>query len=271
MNDLMTINAKSCKKCSFCVEVCPNKIIKKDVAGKIVFDENRVHLCMGCGQCMAVCPTSSVNINGLTYGLDFRDLPKKALSPESFFDIMVSRRAVRNYKDKPVPKNLLEKIAEAIAMAPPSFPPLKTEIVIVQDTAIIRKSLPYMIELYDGLLKAIENPIARFVIKQKIGREKFLTVMNHIVPLMKYNLPALKNGTVDTITRNAQAMIIFHANKNTENYKQDIYISLTYGFLAAHALGLGACPMDIIPPAIERNKELRKLFCIPDSNEVVAS
>jgi hypothetical protein len=29
--------------------------------------------------------------------------------------------------------------------------------------------------------------------------------------------------------------------------------------------------MDIIPPAIERKAELRKLFCIPDQHEVVAA
>jgi ferredoxin len=94
-------------------------------------------------------------------------------------------------------------------------------------------------------------------------------LVHHVVPLMKNRLPELKMGVEDTITRNAPAMILFHANRNTENYKQDIYIALTYGFLAAHALGLGGSAMDIIPPPIEKNQELRKMFFIPDTNEVV--
>jgi hypothetical protein len=78
-------------------------------------------------------------------------------------------------------------------------------------------------------------------------------------------------GVEDTITRYAPAMIIFHANRDEENYEADIYIALTYGFLATHALGLGGSAMDIIPPTIERNRELRKMFLIPEKNRVVAS
>jgi len=65
-------------------------------------------------------------------------------------------------------------------------------------------------------------------------------------------------------------MIVFHAHRDAENYEADVYIALAYGFLAAHALGLGATPIDLIPPAIQNSPELRKLFSIPDSNVVVA-
>jgi len=40
-------------------------------------------------------------------------------------------------------------------------------------------------------------------------------------------------------------MIIFHANRNEENCREDIIIAATYGILAAHALGLGGSIMDI--------------------------
>jgi hypothetical protein len=41
--------------------------------------------------------------------------------------------------------------------------------------------------------------------------------------------------------------------------------------LAAHALGLGATIIELIPAAIDKEKKLRKLFSIPDNNVVVAS
>jgi hypothetical protein len=88
---------------------------------------------------------------------------------------------------------------------------------------------------------------------------------------MKSRLPELKMGVEDTITRYAPAMIVFHANRNVENYEADIYIALTYGFLAAHALGLGGSAMDLIPPAIQNSPMLRKMLLIPDNNVVVAS
>ena len=84
-------------------------------------------------------------------------------------------------------------------------------------------------------------------------------------------LPFLKSGTEDAITRGAKAMILFHANKDSDNYKEDIYIALAYGLLKAHSLGIGATAIDLIPEAVNKVPELRKMFHIPDNNEVVAS
>jgi len=73
------------------------------------------------------------------------------------------------------------------------------------------------------------------------------------------------------ITRDAQAMILFHANKQSDNYTADTFIALTYALLKAHSLGLGATAIDLIPPAIERTSILKQMFKIPLENEVVAS
>jgi nitroreductase len=182
-----------------------------------------------------------------------------------------TRRAIRNFKDKPVPRELLEKIVEAISSAPPGFPPLKNKIIVVQDSALIRDSLPNMVRLYDKLVAMMKKPINKFFIKKELGEKKFKTLQEHLIPLLISRLPALKNGTEDTITRNAPAMILFLADKDEEDISQDISIAATYGMLAAHSLGLGGSIMDLIPPAINKDNELRKLFCIPYNHEVVTS
>jgi len=272
MEKTININSETCKACALCGEVCPNKIMKKDPAtNRISLREDRLPLCLRCGQCMAICPTKSIVIDGLSYEKDFFEISETFSLENSFLTMIANRRAIRNFQDKPVPKELLEKIVQAIAFAPPSFPPIKTEIVVVQDAALIRKALPYMIEVYDFLVKAMSNPVMRLFIRQRVGKEKYNTIQNHVVPLLKSRLPELKTGVEDTITRSAPAMIIFHANRDQENYEADIYIALTYGFLAAHGLGLGGSAIDLIPPTIERNRELRKMFLIPEKNRVVAS
>ena len=271
MKNRISINAETCKACALCGEVCPNKIIIKEPPNRISFREDRLPLCLRCGQCMAVCPTKSILIDGLSYEKDFFEIPETFSLENPFLAMIATRRAIRNFQDKPVPKELLEKIVQAIAFAPPSFPPIKTEIVVVQDTALIRKALPYMIEVYDFLVKAMNNPLMRLFIRQRVGKETFNTIQNHVVPLMKSRLPELRTGVEDTITRCAPAMIIFHANRDEQNYEADIYIALTYGLLAAHGLGLGGAAIDLIPPTIERNRELRKMFLVPEKNRVVAS
>jgi nitroreductase/NAD-dependent dihydropyrimidine dehydrogenase PreA subunit len=268
---MYTVNQQTCKLCGTCSAICPNRIIKQDEQGRMFFLPERLAMCFRCGQCMAICPTRSVQVDGLSYERDFFDLPPRADGSTAFFDLIASRRAVRNFQEKPVPRELLEKIVDAISLAPPGFPPLKTELVVVQDTARIRQALPHMIQVYDFLVKAMHNPIGRQVVRSHLDAERFNTLRQHVIPLLEKRLPELKSGAEDTITRNAPAMILFHANRKAENYRADIYIAVTYGFLAAHALGLGGAAMDLIPPAIEQNKTLRALFGLADSQEVVAS
>jgi nitroreductase/NAD-dependent dihydropyrimidine dehydrogenase PreA subunit len=264
------INTTLCKSCGICVEICPNKVFRQE-NGQTSIIKERIPLCFTCGQCMAICAAEAVTVEGYTYEKNFYTLPEPTSYEKSFLDLIRSRRAVRSFLDKPVPRELLEKIAEAISMAPPGLPPVKTEITIVQNTDLIRKSLPYMIEDYDFLYKGMHNPLMRFFIKKQAGKEMFRVLESHIVPMMKERLPGLKAGTEDTITRYAPAMILFHANRNEILYKEDINIAVTYGFLAAHAFGLGGSAMTIIYPMIERNKVLRRLFSIPEANEVVGS
>lgn len=271
MGNIISINPETCKKCGLCSEVCPNKIIVKDHSGNMTARPDRSNLCFKCGQCMAVCSTQSIVVEGLSYEHDFFSLPEQTSHEKAFYDMIYTRRAIRNFKDKPVPMALLEKIVEAIGFAPPGFPPLKYKIVVVQNTELIRKALPVMIKFYDQLVKAMGNPVARFFIKKEVGKRKFMVMQGHLMPLLKSRLSELRQGTEDTITRYAPAMILFLADKREEDIRADIYIAAAYGMLAAHALGLGGSIMDLIPPAIERDKELRKLFCIPAEHEVVTS
>ncbi|MCG8569250.1 MAG: nitroreductase family protein [Spirochaetes bacterium] len=269
MNKTITINQGTCKICNLCGEVCPNKIIKS--GSTITYRDDRIDLCFKCGQCMAICPTESITIHGLSYEEDFFDLSDRKQYEDVFFDMIYTRRAVRNFQNKPVPKKILDKIINAISFAPPGFPPIKTQITVVSNPELIKKSLPYMIELYDSLVKIMKNPVIRYFIKNKVGKQKFKTMRNHLIPLLKTRLPELKNGVEDTLTRNAPAMILFHSDCNDEDITEDILIAATYGMLAAHSLGLGGSIMSIIPPAINKNKELRKMFNIPENNQVISS
>ncbi len=271
MENQISINRQSCNACGLCEEICPNRIMKKDGEARIVFRSDRLVLCMKCGQCMAICPSQSIAVSGLAYSRDFFPLPAGPVAEMPFLEMIRTRRAIRVFKQQPVPKELLAKVVQAISFAPPGFPPIRTEVIVVQDTAVIRQALPEMIKVYDSLMGLMSHPMGRFFVRRRIGEAKFKTLAQHVVPLMKSRLPELKQGSEDTITRYAPAMIVFHARRDAENYEEDIYIALTYGFLAAHALGLGATAIDLIAPAIQNSRALRKLFSIPDSNVVVAS
>jgi hypothetical protein len=121
--------------------------------------------------------------------------------------------------------------------------------------------------MYEQLIELDGNPLTRAVFKSKVGQETYDVLAEHVLPLMKMRMPGLKAGTEDSIARRAPALILFHA----AHHNEDIFIALAYGLLAAHSLGLGATAIGLIPPAIERDPELRKMFKIPPGNKVVAS
>jgi nitroreductase/NAD-dependent dihydropyrimidine dehydrogenase PreA subunit len=261
-----SVDLATCKKCHLCAEICPAGIIRADEEARFLAD--RIPMCIRCGQCMAACPTRSINIAGLSYERDFFELPQRKESwQEAFYDLVSSRRSIRNFQDRPVPRELLEKIVQAITFAPPGFTPLTVELTVVNNRELIRRAVPLMADMYNSLLKMQTNPVARAILKWKVGEDTYQVLNTHVLPLMKARMPGLKAGTEDTIARGAPTMILFHAPVRNE----DIFIALAYGLLAAHSLGLGACGIGLIPPAINRNPELRKMFKVPESNLVLAS
>jgi nitroreductase len=220
---------------------------------------------------MAICPTKSIHIEGLDYEKDFFDLSKDRMDGAAFVNLLASRRSVRVFQDRPVPREILERIIEIIAMAPLSYPPHKVEVTVVQNRDTIEKGLPHMVEAYENLLGWFAKPISRFFMRRKIKPETVTSLTEHLLPSLPFRVRDMKAGRDDTITRNAPAMLLFHAHRESGSHTEDIFIALTYGLLAAHALGLGATAIGMVPPVAERVPELRALFQIPPDNEVLAS
>ncbi|MBN1690689.1 MAG: nitroreductase family protein [Dehalococcoidia bacterium] len=261
-----TVDLTTCKKCHLCAGICPAGIIRADDEARFLAD--RIHLCIRCGQCMAACPTRSIFIEGLSYDKDFFPLPRREESWQRvFLDLISTRRSIRKFQDRPVPRDLLEKIVQAVTFAPPGFTPLTVELTVVNNRELIKSAVPLMAEMYDMLLKMQDNPESRAMLEKMVGKDTYQVLSEHVLPLMRARMPALKAGSEDTIARGAPCMILFHEPVHNE----DVFIALAYALLAAHSLGLGACAIGLIPPTINRNPELKKMFKVPAGNMVSAS
>jgi nitroreductase/NAD-dependent dihydropyrimidine dehydrogenase PreA subunit len=264
------IQQGTCKSCGRCIAVCPNMILEKNPEKKTTFNEAKLIYCIKCGQCMAVCATKSVSVEGLSYGSDIIELPEIKNDYGAFYNFLASRRSVRNFKDTPVPDNIIQKIIDIVSLAPFGSPDDKVEISVLNDRGKIEKALPYMSEFYGKLGEWMENPVVRQMMKSKLSEEKFNTIDHHLMPNIKRGHYSISNGN-DNITRNAPALLVFHADLTAGEHTEDSIIYATYAILAAHSLGLGAAIIGLVSPAINKSKELQELLNIPENHECVTS
>ena len=264
-----TINQETCKKCKACMEVCPCNCIGLRESNEMYFIPERESVCLHCGQCMCVCKTKSVNVCDYSYNKELFDLPETTIHYDQLSDFFATRRSVRNFSKKHVSKEVIQKIVDSIAFAPYGAAPDEVHITAINNREIIELALPLMSEFYDNLVTWIDNPFIRFMIRQKNSQEKFSTVTNHVYPIAKLGNYKLEFG--DRITRNAPALLIFHADKSAEAHTNNSLIYATYAMLAAHSLGLGATIVELVPAAINRVNALKESFKIPQNHEAVIS
>jgi len=219
---------------------------------------------------MAICETNSISIDGLEYGKDVVDLSEFAADFDRFRSFLLHRRSVRNFSDVPVPNMVIEKIIDSVSLAPFGADAGNINITVVNSKEVLTKALPLLSNFYRNIGTWFKNPFIRYIIRRNAGENSYRTLRDHILPMVKIGHYDITDG-IDNITRNAPALIIFHSQKGTSEAVEDSHIKLTYALLATHALGLGATAIGLIPPAINKDKKIRDIFQIPESEVALAS
>jgi nitroreductase/Pyruvate/2-oxoacid:ferredoxin oxidoreductase delta subunit len=262
-----SINKSTCKECDLCITICPSGILAKDETGKTVFLPERTDICVKCGHCMAVCSKHSISIEGISYEENLPPLPHNPIHYEDFKSFLMNRRSIRHFLDRPVPKDVLRKIVDAIALAPYGVAPDKVEITVIANRERIQQALPEISKFYLQLGYILRFAPIRWLFRRMMPQDEGNTLLNFLRPHIQKGL--YDSSKEDDISRNAPAMILFHAAKGAEERTPDAMIYTTYAFLAAHSLGLGATVIGLIGPGINRNKKLKELYQIPAENEVL--
>ena len=131
---------------------------------------------------MTICKSKSVIIKGLSHEKNYYELQESGISSDNFLNFLANRRSIRNFKDKEVPKEILQSIIDATSFAPYGVSPKSLMITIVQNKEILEKSLLLMSKFYNNLVKWLENPISRYMIKCRVNQETFNTITHHIFP-----------------------------------------------------------------------------------------
>jgi len=116
--EMPVIKLEKCNGCGLCVDVCAGNFVEMEEGGYPTQSDDAEEICIRCGHCVTVCPSGSFSL---------RDMPREEcppvrkdliLTPEHCEHFLRYRRSIRDFKKKPVSRDVLTKLIEMARYAP---------------------------------------------------------------------------------------------------------------------------------------------------------
>ena len=219
--ELLTVDQDLCQRDGICSEVCPVAIIEfKDKDAFPTLIDGGEKLCIRCGHCVAVCPHGAMNHEIMK--------PEECLSvnddwlflPEQVEHFLRYRRSIRNYKKKPVEREVLTDLINVARFAPSghNLQPVKWLVIYERDE--VQRMAGLVIDW----------------MRQLIMEESPLVAAMHLNRVVSFY-----DAGHDPICRNAPHVIVAYGQKEDRTAQTACTIALSYLELAAMSFDLGTC------------------------------
>ncbi len=261
-----------CQACGICGDVCPRHIPETLVNGNkklTAISKNRAELCMECGHCVAVCPNNAINIENHKKD-EFFSIDRIDIKEDQLLSFLQQRRSVRRYKNRKVPREIIDRIIDAVHSSPTGTGRMLTGITIIDNFEKIKKLSELLYDAYEKLGKTLRNPVARLMIRKKKGKNKLLTLQNFVMPGMEWYIKWYREGKSNEIIRDCPALILFNSPINEPVGAENCLVAAFHAVLMARVLNIGTCFNDLIPPMCNRVQEIRDLIGLSEDREVYA-
>lgn len=265
-NGVITIDHEKCNACGYCVTICKDLDLKI-VEGKLTVSKDTAFGCITCGACVAVCPHNAIKVTGRTMvDDDFFPIPKDYEKPsyDALFKLLISRRSQRDFKDKPVEQETIEKIIEFASTAPMGIPPSDVEILVLNSKEKVKEFTDDFVN-YLKYMKFMFTPFSLALMRPFMKKEKFKMFRNFVRPLVNNIVESGEKGS-DHALYGAPCALYFYGTQYAD--AADQIIAATYATIAAESLGLGSCMIGCIGPFISKGgNKLKSKYGINQKNQ----
>ncbi len=246
---LIQVDPDKCLRDGICAAVCPAQIIsfsKED--GKLpVLIDNAEKLCIRCGHCVAVCPEGALahESMGPTDCPPVRE--EFHVGDEIMEHLLRSRRSIRVYRDKPVPKQVLERLIDMARYAPSGSNMQPVQWLVILEPEKVQELGAMVVDW----------------MKQLIGEK------SPLADLLRFDrvVASWQEGK-DRVLRGAPHLVIAHAPGRERTAAAACTIALSYLELAAGSLSLGTCWAGYFTTAAGSWPPLAEALAMPDDHSV---
>lgn len=249
MTRVINISDEKCTGCGICARDCLSRIIRI-VKGKAVIDDMKN--CIFCGHCGAVCPVNAIEFVDDEYCYDVLELDDSInIDYESLDHMIRMKRSIRQYKDKPVDIDLINKILDIGRVSPTGGNRQPLKFTVVNDAEKLEElKLLAMNTLYEHG----QNLKGRY-------KQVFCNMITDY-----------KESGYDRLFYNAASLIVIHGNPNNST-SLDVDGGIAGGqmTLIAETLGLGSCFIGFLNVAANLNSEIYRLLDIPEGNRMITN
>lgn len=264
-NSKIKIDLANCTKCGECLKDC--------VANLFYFDQGLLRIvdsfedyCIECGHCEAVCPVNVIQLMFHKEGeLEQSPVMEEVLTYNTFLNLVLKRRSIRRFKEKSVPRELIEKLLRVGKYSPTGSNSENVFYSVVQDKSIVAAISKHINDKMTRFVKALEDPKGRLHLKNSKSEEEFNQAVEDL-PKTRRILERAEQG-IDFWCWNGE-LIIIHGDKTIGGVPSNSALAAAHIMLAAETLELGTCSLGYLTYFINGSQTIRELIKIPENHIV---
>jgi nitroreductase/NAD-dependent dihydropyrimidine dehydrogenase PreA subunit len=241
------IDGERCLHDGICVASCPTGILKLEPAGPT---SSRGERCLRCGHCVSVCRSGALALTSIPRS-ELRPVrDEHRVTPEQVEQLLQARRSIRVFRDKVVPRELVERVLDSARFAPSGVNLQPVGWTVLEGRERVHALAGGVIE-WARLLAEQKHPLA-----ERFGFAGFVR--------------GWEKGR-DIVLRDAPCVVIAHAPAGDPLGHGAAIIAMTYLQVAAAGLGLGTCWAGYLEMALGQSAAVVELAGVPEGRTARAA